>query len=451
MIKIIKHQPFRKTRFQNEKTYFRRGLTLLEILIAAGLMASLLVALWQAIGVYATLRDKGEAHTQRVRSVSIMLKQFEDDLRSMPDISSSDSETENAATDSLVQEPESVQPRDQASPTSEEDQQEPSEDNLGRTEQAPDSSIQPGSLYGDETSLTLTQASTTFDATVSQTEDSPEEEHGESSPNDLESLSSSSMPKEDEIRIPVRTIRYWLAGVAPLGAAALQSAVELPLTGQNSDDLLANQPSPQGLVREEVEGVESFATLPHDEMGHATNEQDDRPKQESENDIDPSLDQAEPTDASRKSFQLPEVEWAKFRYFDGVAWHTSWDSRAQGSLPVAIEMSLWLAKRHKGDSSRKEAADSSTQADKAPSDRESMDPKTDRRVASSHMESSSNSTFGEGNIPPLEGENTYASNGQEPRLPELRRLIVLREPPTRKDSIEELTSPPSPIIPQDSP
>ena len=42
--------------------------------------------------------------------------------------------------------------------------------------------------------------------------------------------------------------------------------------------------------------------------------------------------------------EVPEVIWLEFRYFDGSAWTSSWDSRSAGRLPVAVEMRFELKK-----------------------------------------------------------------------------------------------------------
>lgn len=39
----------------------------------------------------------------------------------------------------------------------------------------------------------------------------------------------------------------------------------------------------------------------------------------------------------------PEVSYLQFRYFDGAAWYTSWDSESSGRLPRAIEVTLGFA------------------------------------------------------------------------------------------------------------
>ena len=40
--------------------------------------------------------------------------------------------------------------------------------------------------------------------------------------------------------------------------------------------------------------------------------------------------------------EVPEVIAFELRYFDGSSWTSSWDSRAQGRLPVAVEMRFEL-------------------------------------------------------------------------------------------------------------
>jgi type II secretory pathway pseudopilin PulG len=40
--------------------------------------------------------------------------------------------------------------------------------------------------------------------------------------------------------------------------------------------------------------------------------------------------------------EVPEVVWFELRYYDGATWRSSWDSQAQGRLPVAVEMRFEL-------------------------------------------------------------------------------------------------------------
>ncbi|MEI8380371.1 MAG: type II secretion system protein GspJ [Planctomycetota bacterium] len=39
----------------------------------------------------------------------------------------------------------------------------------------------------------------------------------------------------------------------------------------------------------------------------------------------------------------PEVSYLQFRYFDGAAWYTSWDSESSGRLPRSIEVTIGFA------------------------------------------------------------------------------------------------------------
>ena len=39
----------------------------------------------------------------------------------------------------------------------------------------------------------------------------------------------------------------------------------------------------------------------------------------------------------------PEVSALQFRYFDGLAWYTTWDSEEAGRLPRALEVTLEFA------------------------------------------------------------------------------------------------------------
>jgi prepilin-type N-terminal cleavage/methylation domain-containing protein len=40
--------------------------------------------------------------------------------------------------------------------------------------------------------------------------------------------------------------------------------------------------------------------------------------------------------------EIPEVHWLEFRYFDGSAWRSSWNSKSEGRLPVAVELRFEL-------------------------------------------------------------------------------------------------------------
>jgi hypothetical protein len=43
---------------------------------------------------------------------------------------------------------------------------------------------------------------------------------------------------------------------------------------------------------------------------------------------------------------VPEVVGCRFRYFDGLAWVSAWDSQQQHGLPRAVEVEFWLLTRN---------------------------------------------------------------------------------------------------------
>ncbi|GAG36429.1 unnamed protein product, partial [marine sediment metagenome] len=119
----------------------------------------------------------------------------------------------------------------------------------------------------------------------------------------------------------------------------------------------------------------------------------------------------------RRSFHLAQVEWAKFRYFDGNQWTSAWDSRVQGELPVAIEMSLWLLRLNAKSNAAPEISRNS--------------PDSAREVTWTETEAMNET----GSQFPIAAQESHAGNGQlssladdnpMERQPEVRQLVVLR-------------------------
>ncbi|MFN9037607.1 MAG: hypothetical protein ACK5YO_15000, partial [Planctomyces sp.] len=40
--------------------------------------------------------------------------------------------------------------------------------------------------------------------------------------------------------------------------------------------------------------------------------------------------------------RIPEATAVQFEYFDGRRWQSSWNSSAQGGLPVAVRLRMWM-------------------------------------------------------------------------------------------------------------
>lgn len=75
--------------------------------------------------------------------------------------------------------------------------------------------------------------------------------------------------------------------------------------------------------------------------------------------------------------QVPEVVKLEFRYYDGNGWTTQWNSLAQKSLPVAVEVALTL-KRPQESSRRRTALPAS--AEKAPAENDLSDEASEEDV-----------------------------------------------------------------------
>ncbi len=519
----------------------RWGLTLIEILIATTLMATLLVALWRLVGIYTSLRDKGDLHAGRVGNVSLMLQQLEEDLRNMPDIRSHvvplvqtaepcelelESELEtgpvaseaDAFAEAYDDEPatetvsESAFELDRAergaaaasqdidmavpdgrglesSATAGMDQfntepsvRQPLEIDSARTEGAGPGQTAASCLVGDEQSLTLAN----LDCQVARANGGAAEpyspdmraEHGLSQESPASELAGtmntgpavSALEPElgVTVQMPVRFVRYWLAGVMPyvaheaageydrddaeaiglsvpelgaghdLGTSALVGASgPMATAGGNEPEEAAT-----GLYREEVVGLNTQAQMrPLRSQGSLS--------QSSLEDLaDPLGDYTNPAAASgleapgfsnpyesdladevtRRSFHLAQVEWAKFRYFDGNHWKSSWDSRVQGELPVAIEMSLWLLRQSANRSSGETDRDSS---------RPSATGMTWTEVETMSEEEPQRSA-GHEDWPAAEADGEQASLADESpmeRQPEVRQLVVLRTAPVSGDTL----------------
>jgi hypothetical protein len=109
-----------------------------------------------------------------------------------------------------------------------------------------------------------------------------------------------------DIPSDVKTVAYFL-GTANTSAAVAGGTVRSAAGGNPSGQ--------SGLIRRELDrAVTSYAS--------------------SNGGLDPS--------AAGGELLAPEVNYLEFRYFDGMQWYTAWDSEQMGGLPVAIEVTLGL-------------------------------------------------------------------------------------------------------------
>jgi hypothetical protein len=527
----------------------RCGLTLIEILIATTLMAALLVALWRLVGIYTSLRDKGELHAGRVGNVSVMMQQLEEDLQNMPDVRTQaapfvettvqhDVETgpvdsEVMAFDEAYDDEPSVETlsesaiesegsgrrfqaisQDHGIAESEEDsfdsQQGLNTDNF-ESEQSVNQQAQScltqseddcndsqsiagdpaaaSCLVGDERSLTLSNLDSQLGRRMGEggrrmgegagghSHDRPIESDLSHDTKDYElSEPAGSGSSTDQfassqhtsnqhasgdgvaVQMPVRFVRYWLAGAMPLMAQAAEAeqdredgdGADLSITGNGSVAEMETTGSlgagatgkgedqnqeerAGGLYREEVVGVSApvqmgslhgQSSLENLRFGSFS----DPSKLSGMSGLDNFNEMEDSEEVIRRSFHLAQVEWAKFRYFDGNRWSSAWDSRVQGELPVAIEMSLWLLRlnaKSKSNADLEISQNSLTAAEGATwTETEAMnEPDSQFPIAAQE------SHAGNGQLSSLADDNPME------RQPEVRQLVVLRSAPSSGDTL----------------
>jgi len=63
----------------------RSGFTLMELVVASALMATLMVGLWGLVSIFASMANKGTAQLQRIRDATQFFQWLESDLRRVPD------------------------------------------------------------------------------------------------------------------------------------------------------------------------------------------------------------------------------------------------------------------------------------------------------------------------------------------------------------------------------
>ncbi|MBN1855177.1 MAG: prepilin-type N-terminal cleavage/methylation domain-containing protein [Pirellulales bacterium] len=461
----------------------RCGLTLLEIIVAVAVLTALMVVLWNLINVYTGLREKGEEHVDRVGDVAVLMQQLEQDLRSLPQ---NQPDQEPVAMAEPVPSPSSppldepmpceepqdtqeTQPLAKANDTEDRTgepldgvtmaEREPSPRNmelsssqgeLARTQSDTeflDDHSTPNGLVGDERSLTLTQIDRDPPRQVARASDrDPYTTRASDVDIDRDGLADPKHPEHGAFRMPVRLVRYWLVGAVPVGITA---AIPARHENEPCDPDLAGHESARndektGLFREEYIATNGMVkNTPPLELTRNSNQR-----------LGPDLlsggradksSESEFTEApKRKEYHLSQVEWAAFRYFDGFAWRTSWDSRESGQLPVAVEMSLWLARRSRD----KNKAEDSHRRDML------TDDEISQWIANERPPEDTASRMGyhpgevhENSLVQEESNKTLYDGDGSVRLPEVRQLVVLRSAVPQRSMLPDLEPATPRIIP----
>ncbi len=533
-----RHQTVRGRRAQCSGKRGRCGLTLIEILIATALMAALLVALWRLVGIYTSLRGKGELHAGRVGNVSVMMQQLEEDLQNLPDIRPQPAvrvplaieretgtvDSEIIAFDKAYDDEPAVETLSESAAELEgsgrrsaaisqhadfalseegsfDSQEGPDVGDLdagfgtnhfdtgsttrqqaqacrNRSEECANSPliandpVAASCLIGDEQSLTLanlncqvsrrrgegaTRLPPDLLAESGLSHGSPDYELSSESGYGSGTTQSGAPQygaapqvsgESVTLQMPVHFVRYWLASVMPLIAQTTEqdqnrvdtkglepsfsgnvSSAEAGTAGAigkyGADGDLDSDERISGLYREEIVGVSMPTQLRslrgRNSLENLTGRSSGGPSNFSgTGGLDLFEGQENSEEVIRHSFHLAQVEWAKFRYFDGNQWTSTWDSRVRGELPVAIEMSLWLlqlnSKQTSGQVTVQNLPASGVELTRAESEPIS-EPQAPFSIAEQEPQVESG-----------EFSSTADDNPME-RQPEIRQLVVLRSAP----------------------
>ena len=258
----------------------RRAFTLLEVVIAALLVAVLMAAVYQVLFIYRRMFNRGETQTEEIQLVRSLSQQLSDDLVG------------------AIQDPVFI----------------------GGKARDPSGARRFG-LYGNATELRID----VLQIPAFQVAPTPT----------AEEMEDTTQPRK--LQAPeLRTVYYSFLESVPIDSTLSDDRVGLTRreldfeTPEEVDDSeMTGTPEltlAQGTLT--TEGTIAGDTLTEDfeEVASASNAS--------------TFDQLLDVGMDSSIMWAPEVVSLKFRYFDGSKWRKSWDSLARKGLPVAVEMSL---------------------------------------------------------------------------------------------------------------
>lgn len=277
----------------------RRGFTLVEVLLALGLTMLLLAAAYSGLALFQRVTVTGRDDAERSQIARAIERRMSADVRCVlfkepsPEDENPTSPTGAASVD--PNQPAAQDTNAGGSSSS------PSTDTSGSTNDQPASTATPADayasqsmgVYGDATTLVLHVAKPSRETATSLETAATKDADG-----------NAIVPRKSDLR----SISYFLA--VP-GGGGLQGAV-------------GNIASGGSALMSRGQGVQGLARLDGDRL---------------------ALQQADAngqTDllAQQATVLAKEVTQLEFRYYDGVAWQTSWDTSATGALPRAIEVTM---------------------------------------------------------------------------------------------------------------
>ena len=297
---------------------FRSAFTLLEVLLASVLSATLLLTLWSLIGTYTSLFATGGAKTEQSQIARSLLQQMSDDLGSAIQDTATRAHLKSTKAHTSKQSNDS---RAVSSPPTTETGGSPTDPNI----------VRHFGLFGTRHELridVLQIVPLEVSLAACQSDDG-----GARDP-----LSAD----EPHRRAPeLRTVCYTFNKRRETGDLKTFDVM-------STDDESSMEEALLGLVREEMDfetrnpagtgtrlaGRLASRSADNKVTEQGTIDQFDAAKGEAtESDIDARID-------SGAVLWVPEVVGLEFRYFDGSGWTSQWDSIKRKSLPVAVEIRL---------------------------------------------------------------------------------------------------------------
>lgn len=295
------------------------GFTLLELVLALGLMVVVLGAIALSVDLHLRVAQLGRQRVEEAQLARVILQRIADDIRGALPPQSVDVETLSKTLAGLLEGVESLNLEDLAAGLDE---------SSGTSSRQTSGSGTSSSASSGQASRSGTSSSTSAGTATEESSESEEEETTETIlgvPRSVPGLyGGPDWLQVDVSRLP-RPDQYhsyaWTQGRQESWQLNRLSEVKTVLYGlmlpgstmSMSHTIITAEE--WGLYRDEVDRAMGAFASQH-------------------NVLDQKVRSAGPL--------APEVVWLEFWYFDGSQWYDSWDSDVQGGLPVAVEVIIGL-------------------------------------------------------------------------------------------------------------
>jgi len=293
----------------------RSAYTLIELLIAAVLTATLMTVIWGLLSMYNAWLTAGRAQSEERQLRRSLMAQLQDDLESVarPDSGRQVQFLESAADVSATD----------IEPLLDQSMEDPLALAMEPELEALDLPVWLQSLGLPNQSRGLPEYSLTGTSTLLRLVVPPETTTTLSAA--TESTQEAVGPASSAAQTPMVRIILWQ--FRPWGSANATAV-------SDSADPQSSLPG-MGLTRHVWDGM-TLLQLAREQSLNAGQSTADLSVESAAADV--PLQATAPLDEER----IPEAMAVQFQYFDGRRWQSSWNSSAQGGLPVAVRLRMWM-------------------------------------------------------------------------------------------------------------